>query len=67
MPATLVKLLIASMAFGLLVASSAPALADPDEDYINPDRPGIADGSTTVGRGHFQIETAFQREFRENG
>lgn len=55
------------MTFGFLIASSAPALADPDEDYINPDRPGIADGSTTVGREHFQIETAFQREFRERG
>lgn len=46
---------------------AAPAHADPTDDYINPDRPGIADGSTTVGFGHFQIETAIQREYRRNG
>ena len=67
MPAALRKLSKAWLAVGCLLASSAPALAGPDDDYINPDRPGIADGSTTVGRGHFQIETAFQREFREGG
>lgn len=59
------KPLTAWLAFGCLAAT--PAFAEPDDDYINPDRPGIADGSTTVGRGHFQIETAFQREFRDGG
>ena len=51
----------------VVVASTlaAPAHADPSDDYINADRPGIADGSTTVGLGRFQIETAFQREFRD--
>ncbi|WP_010405559.1 transporter, partial [Sphingomonas echinoides] len=48
-------------------AVAAPAHADPSDDFINPDRPGIADGSTTVGQGHFQIETAIQREYRSNG
>ena len=67
MPRAPFKSVTAWLAFGISVASSAPALAGPDDDYINPDRPGIADGSTTVGRGHFQIETAFQREFRESG
>lgn len=61
------KYLMAWLAFGCLAGWSTPALADPEEDYINPDRPGIADGSTTVGRGYFQIETAFQREFRKGG
>ena len=61
------KSLVLWLAFGCLAASSAPAQAGPDDDYINPDRPGIADGSTTVGRGHFQIETAIQREFRSGG
>lgn len=61
------KFLMASMALGCLATLSTPALAGPDDDYINPDRPGIADGSTTVGHGHFQIETALQREFRQGG
>lgn len=61
------KCLFAWLAFGCLAFSSTPALAGPDDDYINPDRPGIADGSTTVGREHFQIETAFQREFSDGG
>ncbi len=60
------KCLHAWMALGCLIVSR-PALADPNEDYINPDRPGIADGSTTVGRGHFQIETAVQYEIRQGG
>ncbi len=36
-------------------------------DLINPDRPGIADGSTVIGRRRFQIETAAQKEFRSSG
>ena len=50
-----------------LTTLSTSALAGSGDDYINPDRPGIADGSTTVGRGRFQLETAFQREFRNGG
>ena len=57
---------LVALILGILVCSSAPAMAESSDDYINPDRPGIADGSTTVGLGHFQIETAFQREFRES-
>lgn len=67
MPHTSPKRLLVALTFGGLVFSSAPAVADPSNEYINPDRPGIADGSTTVGLGHFQIETAFQREFRKGG
>jgi hypothetical protein len=42
-------------------AQVAPAAA---EDYINPDRPGIADGSNVVVAGRIQIETAVQAELR---
>lgn len=47
-------------------ASSADAQLSAD-DYINADRPGIADGSTTVGLRRFEIETAIQAEFRRQG
>jgi hypothetical protein len=32
------------------------------QDIINADRPGIADGSTTVGRGVFQVEFGGERD-----
>lgn len=67
MPCASLKASLTWLVFGCLASLSTPALAGPDDDYINPDRPGIADGSTTVGRGHFQVETAFQREFRQGG
>jgi Putative MetA-pathway of phenol degradation len=35
-----------------------------DEDLINPDRPGLADGSSVVGAGRLQIEGGIQSEFR---
>ncbi|MBS0657767.1 MAG: transporter [Verrucomicrobia bacterium] len=44
-----------------LLAQEAGEAAD---EYINPDRPGLADGSNVVGVGRFQIETGFQQEFR---
>ena len=37
-----------------------------DDDLINPDRPGIADGSQTIGRGTFQLETGIDREKGDN-
>ena len=36
------------------------------DDYINPDRPGIADGSNVVGAGRVQIEAGFQVEYRHD-
>jgi len=36
-------------------------------DLINPDRPGIADGSTVIGAKTFQIESGIQEEFRRSG
>lgn len=38
------------------------ALAARAQDVINPDRPGIADGSATVSRGVFQIEIGGERD-----
>jgi hypothetical protein len=43
---------------------AAPAAATTADDAINPDRPGIADGSNVVGPGRFQIEVGLQGEFR---
>jgi hypothetical protein len=39
----------------------------PDADLINPDRPGIADGSNVIGAKKLQIETGLQEEFRRDG
>lgn len=41
--------------------------AQNQEDYINPDRPGIADGSEVVGAARAQLETGVQREVRRAG
>jgi len=38
-----------------------------ESDLINPDRPGIADGSTVIGAKRFQIESGVQEEFRRSG
>lgn len=53
------------------VAAQTPATtattiagAQPGQDTINTDRPGIADGSTVIGRGRLQLETGFQKEVR---
>ena len=41
---------------------------DSDEDLINPDRPGIADGSMVIGAKRLQIESGIQAEYRhQNG
>ena len=60
-----------TIALGAVLLAAAPSraqgLVDPDQDYINPDRPGIADGSGVVGAGRFQIEAGLQRERRGDG
>lgn len=43
-----------------VLGQACPAWADD----ANPDRPGIADGSSVVGPGRYQIETGLQREWR---
>ena len=48
----------------LFVAASALAQ---DADLINPDRPGIADGSAVVGRGIFQLEAGLERDHGSDG
>jgi hypothetical protein len=48
----------------LMLGLSSPAFADDD---ANPDRPGIADGSSVVGAGRFQVESGLQREWRSDG
>lgn len=40
----------------VVVILVAPLLRAQEADLINPDRPGIADGSATVRRGVFQVE-----------
>jgi len=45
-----------------------PAQPEPaEQDLINPDRPGIADGSNVIARGQFQAEIGIQQEFRREG
>lgn len=46
-----------------MLGLAAPAWADD----ANPDRPGIADGSSVVGAGRFQMESGLQREWRSDG
>ena len=42
--------------------------ADVDPDFINADRPGIADGSNVIGKGRIQLELGVQHELhRDNG
>jgi Putative MetA-pathway of phenol degradation len=36
--------------------------ADKQEDLINPDRPGLANGSQVIGPRHFQIETGIEQD-----
>lgn len=59
-----IALLLAAAGF---IACRPASAQQADDDYINADRPGIADGSTTVGLNHFQIETAIQIEYRTPG
>jgi Putative MetA-pathway of phenol degradation len=56
-----------------LIAAAAALLcatalfAQSDEDLINPDRPGIADGSQTVKHGTFQVELGAERDHQVQG
>lgn len=56
-----------ALAWGItLQLAAAAAAAQPLDEYINPDRPGIADGSNVVGAGRNQVETGLQREYRSS-
>ncbi len=46
----------------LLAALLTSAAHAQEADLINPDRPGLADGSATVRRGSWQIELGLQRD-----
>ena len=53
---------------GVAARADTPGAAPPAaaEDLINPDRPGIADGSTTIGPDHFQAEVGLQYEYHRD-
>lgn len=57
------KTCAAVLMLSMMVGTVCPAFAD---DEANPDRPGIADGSSVVGAGRFQVESGLQREWRSN-
>src|ERR1700736_5123197 len=63
-PDTLPRMKTHLTALLLLVASAALAQ---DSGLINPDRPGIADGSAVVGRGIFQLEAGLERDHDSSG
>ena len=62
----LIMKLLLTLVWSIAMQLSAVAWAQAadEDDYINPDRPGIADGSNVVGSGRFQIETGIQQEYR---
>ena len=51
----------------VLMVAMAGLCAPVFADDANPDRPGIADGSSVVGAGRLQIEAGVQREWRSDG
>lgn len=61
---TLPDMRVAAVVFLFLLASTAVAQ---DADLINPDRPGIADGSAVVGPGIFQLEAGLERDHASDG
>ena len=64
----LLQITIIALAVFLSAAAEAQSQsADDDQDLINADRPGIADGSTVVGPKTFQLESGIQQEFRRSG
>ena len=61
-------LVLQSFLFAILLSVPASSqTSGSQDDLINPDRPGIADGSTVVGSKTFQIETGTHFEFRRSG
>jgi hypothetical protein len=64
-----ILLQISVIAFAIFHSASADAQSqtNSDDDLINADRPGIADGSTVVGPKTFQLESGIQLEFRRSG
>src|ERR1051326_7161955 len=58
----LMPLAIAGAALMLAPHSAAAQAQTQNPDLINPDRPGIADGSKVIAPGQFQLETGLQFE-----
>jgi hypothetical protein len=56
-----------SMALAVGILLAAVAAHSQGQDLINPDRPGIADGSTTIRRGAVQIEAGVERDDQLSG
>ena len=54
---------LAIVLVAIFASINAFAQSPDDKDLLNPDRPGIADGSNVVGRGRFQPEMGAQQEF----
>ena len=60
---------LACVAAAMLLGAGAAAAQDQAQspDLINPDRPGIADGSKVIAPGQLQIETGLQYERHDVG
>jgi hypothetical protein len=56
-----------SIAFLVSGSLAISPLRAADEDLINADRPGIADGSATLDANQFQIEAGFQQNHVDSG
>jgi Putative MetA-pathway of phenol degradation len=61
---TLVLLGLSLVARPSLGQSPPRSAATEEADPINPDRPGIADGSRVISRGQVQAEVGLQQEYR---
>jgi hypothetical protein len=57
---------LAMVLAGSLLQLAAPVCAQ-DDDYANPDRPGIADGSKVIDAGQVEVEIGVQEELRNDG
>jgi hypothetical protein len=68
MSRTALLLLLAATGPGMAAPAPTPAPTPPAPaaDTIQPDRPGIADGSLVIGPRRFQVEIGLQQEFRSS-
>lgn len=56
------RLAVGAAALWLCASQAAAQDQTQNQDLINPDRPGIADGSKVIAQGQFQLETGLQYE-----
>ena len=68
--------ILVALSSPLIATGQSPARQQPkatktansnDDDSINADRPGFADGSSVVGARRLQVESGIQLEFRRSG